>query len=418
MTLYRFNGVGFEEEKKLSQDAEGNFVLSINYDEAKMRYVGSKTQDVIPLILKPGEDFTVAGKCGQLRNATTAGSPTNDAYRALKTGFQTNNGQFSTATRAHLKAARDGDSTGVTAALKQLKALDAKKLRTLTESTTNEPILGRIAALNTYQSFLTANGDQYTNEIDYFANTYFQYVDFQDEGYNDLPWTYESSRNYVNTLSGAIKGDQLGDLLLRVYDQWPDSSRAQLFAMSGAFSSLVQKKHPAAMKIADAIIGRFADSQPAAVAGIRQRAAGLRSFAIGAEAPTFSGENPQGETIALESLRGKVVLIDFWASWCGPCRRENPNVVRVYDAYKDRGFEILGVSLDRNRDRWVKAIADDRLTWPQISDLRGWQSAVARQYGVSSIPQTVLLDAEGRILARNLRGAALEQKLAQVLAGK
>ncbi len=111
-------------------------------------------------------------------------------------------------------------------------------------------------------------------------------------------------------------------------------------------------------------------------------------------------------------------MIDFWASWCGPCRKENPNVVKVYQQYKDQGFEILGVSLDNDRDRWLKAIADDKLTWLHISDLKGWRSTFAQQYGVSSIPQTILLDQDGNILARNLRGPALEEKLAEVFSGK
>ncbi|MEL7162585.1 MAG: TlpA disulfide reductase family protein, partial [Bacteroidota bacterium] len=160
------------------------------------------------------------------------------------------------------------------------------------------------------------------------------------------------------------------------------------------------------------------DKYPATIKSIQSQAKSLETFAIGVEAPDFSGESPEGESISLSSLRGKVVLIDFWASWCGPCRKENPNVVKLYDKYKDAGFEILGVSLDRTKDRWVKAIAADKLEWLHISDLKGWQSQYARQYGVSSIPQTVLLDKDGNILARNLRGEALQQKLAEIFSTK
>ncbi|MEM9836227.1 MAG: TlpA disulfide reductase family protein, partial [Bacteroidota bacterium] len=104
--------------------------------------------------------------------------------------------------------------------------------------------------------------------------------------------------------------------------------------------------------------------------------------------------------------------------WCGPCRRENPKVKRLYDKYADKGFEILGVSLDRSKERWEKAIADDGLNWLHMSDLKHWQSAHAAQYGVRSIPDTVLIDAEGKIIARGLRGAQLEAKLAALFAGK
>jgi peroxiredoxin len=141
----------------------------------------------------------------------------------------------------------------------------------------------------------------------------------------------------------------------------------------------------------------------------------MRSTAMGSAAPDIKLPSPNGQEIALTSLRGKYVLIDFWASWCGPCRKENPNVVRMYNKYKDKGFEIFGVSLDQDRAKWLKAIENDKLTWPHVSDLKGWESAAASLYGITAIPQTVLLDKEGKIIAKNLRGEALEAKLASLL---
>ncbi len=141
----------------------------------------------------------------------------------------------------------------------------------------------------------------------------------------------------------------------------------------------------------------------------------LAATAVGVEAPDFTQAQPDGTPLSLSSLRGKLVLIDFWASWCGPCRVENPNVVKLYDRFKDRGFDILGVSLDSNRDAWLKAIADDGLAWNHVSDLKFWQNAVAVQYGVRSIPHTVLVGPDGVIIAKNLRGAALEAKVAELL---
>ena len=142
-------------------------------------------------------------------------------------------------------------------------------------------------------------------------------------------------------------------------------------------------------------------------------------LAAGMEAPEIEQPDPQGNTRRLSDLRGKVVLIDFWASWCNPCRRENPNVVRLYQKYHDKGFEIFSVSLDKSKGQWVKAIQDDGLVWPNhVSDLQGWNSAPGQLYGIRSIPATVLIDAEGKVIARNLRGAALEQKLAEILGEK
>jgi len=141
----------------------------------------------------------------------------------------------------------------------------------------------------------------------------------------------------------------------------------------------------------------------------------LKKTAIGEIAPEITLSDPFGKTISLSSLRGKYVLLDFWASWCGPCRRENPNVVRLYNKYKNKGFDILGVSLDDNRDAWIKAINDDQLLWNHVSDLLKWNSTVVKQFNIEGIPFTVLIDKEGRIIAKNLRGEMLENKLIEVL---
>ena len=136
---------------------------------------------------------------------------------------------------------------------------------------------------------------------------------------------------------------------------------------------------------------------------------------IGSKAPEIVLPSPDGKEIALSSLRGKVVLIDFWASWCGPCRKEMPNVVRAYAKYKSKGFEIYGVSLDKEKGNWVEAIEEEGITWPQVSDLLYWQSSVISLYAIEGIPYTVLLDREGTIIAKNLRGEELDEKLAEVL---
>ncbi|MCC6371650.1 MAG: TlpA family protein disulfide reductase [Bacteroidia bacterium] len=139
------------------------------------------------------------------------------------------------------------------------------------------------------------------------------------------------------------------------------------------------------------------------------------STSVGMVAPEIMLPTPDGKDLALSSLRGKVVLIDFWASWCGPCRKEMPNVVKAYAKFKNKGFEIYGVSLDQEKDRWVEAIAKDGITWPQVSDLKQWGSEVVKLYSIQGIPFTVLIDKDGKILAKNLRGEELEAKLAEVL---
>jgi len=139
------------------------------------------------------------------------------------------------------------------------------------------------------------------------------------------------------------------------------------------------------------------------------------AVAIGSKAPEFSAKTPEGEELALKDVLGKYTLIDFWASWCKPCRMENPNVVKVYEEYHDKGLNILGVSLDKNKSKWEKAIKDDGLLWKQISNLKFWNDPIAKKYNVRAIPSNFLLDENGKIVAKNLRGASLENKIEDLL---
>jgi len=142
---------------------------------------------------------------------------------------------------------------------------------------------------------------------------------------------------------------------------------------------------------------------------------GEMATSVGSEAPDFTLKTAKGEPISLKDAKGKVVLLDFWASWCRPCRMENPNVVRLYNQYKDKGFTVFSVSLDNNMEKWVGAIQQDGLVWPYHgSNLLGWQCPVAQQFKVQSIPQTFLLDKNGKIIGKNLRGIELENKLKEL----
>lgn len=148
---------------------------------------------------------------------------------------------------------------------------------------------------------------------------------------------------------------------------------------------------------------------------LNQKVDSLAKFAVGAEAYNFTYVDPEGKEVSLSDFRGKFVLVDFWASWCGPCRAENPNVKRVYDKYHADGLEIISVSLDSKKERWVKAIEQDSLPWIHVSDLLGWENAAAKLYGVRGVPFVLVLDKDNRIIGTGLRGDELEKCVIEAL---
>jgi thiol-disulfide isomerase/thioredoxin len=253
----------------------------------------------------------------------------------------------------------------------------------------------------------------YANQADFLSKEFFRYANLADRGYDNVPDVFTAFESYAKLISelGADVAKPLADAQLA---KIPATSRAYRLALGGLASGFKTTQSPLYPPYTQQYLATYRDQSLGEIGRIEYDLKRAGSFTPGMTAPDLMGLSPENKQITLSQFRGNYVMIDFWASWCGPCRRENPNVKALYEKYHDKGFNILGVSLDRERGAWVKAIEADGLTWNHISDLKGWNSEHARIYGVTSIPQTVLLDKDGNIVARNLRGEDLRLKLESI----
>lgn len=255
-------------------------------------------------------------------------------------------------------------------------------------------------------------------------------VETEYQHFTDTLATFEKRQQLLDSLSEATEGDKpatdsLSKIAAALQSEKQTVIKQYIRTHPASYVSALEMEDIYAV---DPDVPQFDSAYGALDTAVRQSPLGkqlaamlmaAKRTAIGQPAPDFTADDPEGKPVTLSAYaRGRIVLVDFWASWCAPCRAENPNVLKAYRQYQSKGFTVLGVSLDDSKEPWIKAIANDQLPWGQVSDLRGWSSGIAAAYGIHAIPMNFLLDRKGRIIAKGLRREELEHQVAACLGSK
>lgn len=411
--LYQFDGISFNPLMGTGTDDGENFYFEVPAGKPQFYYAGTKEMKVKSVLLGGEPTVLMTGSMRQMRRAKVP-TGVNALYnKSIENSRRLRNEQITLSQEFRRVL---NDETKRNEVVAEMAQVDQKKRDLLESAKAKDAFVGKIMALYTYYSFQNNNQKNYPNEISYFANEYLAQADFQDKDYERIPMVYDAFNSFTSMLckTQGFPQQELNKVLALNLSKVSSKSKAYRYALGGIAGGLRQQNNPLFIDYGQKMVDRYPDDNSPSMQDFRKKVEIAAGFLPGAVAPDFTQNTPDDEPFSLSDLRGKVVLVDFWASWCGPCRRENPHVVTLYNKYKDKGFDILGVSLDKQRDRWVAAIEKDGLDWHHISDLKGWRNEVAQMYSVSSVPHTILLDREGRIIARKLRAHELEAKLKEI----
>lgn len=415
MSLFVFTGLTYKKVFVTKKETNGNFTFKINKPTTpKFYYLGYNENMLKPIIVGNDAEVNIEGSCQNIKSAVVK---SNDFIQLNQVMSRLTNDKNEFGGYINEMRGAYSDTTMMSEIKQKMLVLDQKRLKFLDSLKKANPFLHKIAAINTYISYQPTN-QKYADELTYFINEYMGQADLKDPAYNEIPQVFDQFSDFTQNLSGIGLPEEMQKSALDNYlSKMVEGSQSHRFALGGIVSRYIGSTNAANyIYYAEKYLKLYRNEElPAMNNMLENKIKSMRGLEIGGEAPDITLNTPDGVPLSLSSYRGKVVLIDFWASWCGPCRRENPHVVELYNKYKNKGFDVLGVSLDSNKEAWQAAIEKDGLAWKHISDLAGWSSSAAKLYGVTSIPRTFLLDKNGKIIAKNLRGQQLTDKLKEIL---
>ena len=393
--------------------ANSIFKLKAKIDMPGVYLLGTGPRSAARVVLGNEGKIGFSASCDNIANDfKVAQSPENDTYKA----FLARNAKLSQTINQLSQNLQMFQMTNP-AAVPQLQS-DLQRAHDSKQALADSLIakggmMAKVAQLSSYKRFGSDPAhSSYNSELAYFSETFFQNIDLSDPSLSRLPQLADRATGYAQTLGQAAKETCL-DNLHKVLAAAPVGNPNRQILYIGFLSGLQQVRHDGFMTLGEEFLSEY-PANNGFTAQIQSEINKMKSTAVGSIPPGLSLPTHDGKEFSLDQVKGKYVLLDFWASWCRPCRQENPNVIKVYEKYRAKGFEIVGVSLDKEKEKWLTAIEQDGLKWLHISDLQAWQSRAAADYGVTSIPMTFLLDPEGKIIGKGLRGPALESKLVEI----
>lgn len=412
--LYEQIGMAYKEITRGPKQADESYLLTLPSGKARIYSIGFNETMNGRIILGEEAQVTLYANAQFMEKGRTLNSKANKALELMRKRTEELRTKSDELRVEFRQAKSGGDAAVIKTVSNRLADLGKEKLRFLDSLKTSNSMLWRSATLQLSPDYFQGL-EGYQDELEFYNKEFFRYADWNDAAYEETPDVFDAFQNYMALLSqlgaGAVGSRQMGEAQLA---KLKPGTKLYRRAMSGLLAGMKTTNHPDFANFAKKYIEMYRGDDLGDVVSLEYELRKTSTFTPGMEVPDLVGNTPNGDSYALSKMKGKVVLIDFWASWCGPCRRENPNVLAMYNKYKDKGFDILGVSLDREENAWKRAIEQDGLLWHHISDLKGWSSEHAKLYSVSSIPQTVLIDKEGKIIQRNLRGEQLGEKLKEL----